>query len=154
MSQIPSTPVKVLEKRKNEDVCRICAKEYQTKHLVKIFSNVGKAKNLSHKINFCLQINVAENDFYPERICNSCKTFVENVWKFIQNTKEAQVKLQQTVQIKRCNASSPAVKQTSKKMKPSPVIRKSLDYHDLAQFSSRNTFLSADATLENLLIGL
>ena len=77
--EIKNTPKKFI-KRTPEDLCRLCGNI--TKRPIKIFSNVGKSKDLAKKIFYTVTIDLDEHDELSLDICRNCELFVERAYKF------------------------------------------------------------------------
>ena len=66
-----------------KDKCRLCGQE--KKHLQKIFSKIGKMKNLQEKIIKGADIMVAEDDELSTSICKVCENFINKISVFQEN---------------------------------------------------------------------
>lgn len=74
----PATPKKIYFRNTSNDgnFCRLCAKLKQKSLFIKIFSNIGKNKNIENKISLTCGLRTTELDALPTVICQSCVTML------------------------------------------------------------------------------
>ncbi|XP_044734659.1 zinc finger protein 565-like [Chrysoperla carnea] len=76
-----------------ENCCRICL---NSKDLRSLFGyNKKKIMTLSDMVMECTSIHVAENDSFPQKICQKCVYEVNKFYKFRQLAKDTDLKLQE-----------------------------------------------------------
>lgn len=124
-----TTPTKVFLKTNQnflESVCRLCDKEKDAKHMVKLFSAIGTRKNLQQKIDYVLHIKVAEHDCLPQKICKPCESFLDKVWIFIKDAQEHDNNFKKITCTKRGILLSPSSENQTVKRRNSPTISKTL----------------------------
>ncbi|XP_057337367.1 uncharacterized protein LOC130675605 isoform X1 [Microplitis mediator] len=75
------------------DLCRLCLVKDQVS--VPIFEGDGDARQIFHKISFCLPVKVDREDKLPKKICDDCAYKVELCYQFYNTTANAEKQLLQ-----------------------------------------------------------
>ncbi|XP_044592926.1 zinc finger and SCAN domain-containing protein 2-like [Cotesia glomerata] len=75
------------------DLCRLCLVKDQVS--VPIFEGDGDARQIFHKIAFCLPVKVNREDKLPKKICDDCAYKVELCYQFYNTTANAEKQLMQ-----------------------------------------------------------
>lgn len=100
------------------------------RHLVRIFSALGKEKGWQEKVLQTCGIIVDEQDYLPKVICRKCVNYVNKMWEFRQKCQAAQMTLRQHFSVKRGNITSPCYKPAVKRIS---VSSESKDYNSKRQ---------------------
>ena len=116
------TPTKTYSRGKSTNKvsqqCRLCGEDKT--QLQKIYSSVGRAKNLEEKIQQCCGgVVISVDDKYEKSICTKCEKFINKIYFFHKRCKEVAAKSEVLVN-KRCSKSSPS-KKSHKRLKFSPI---------------------------------
>ena len=62
-------------------LCRLCQSAVPSAHAVCLFGPTASRQNLPSRISDLLDVPIAENDGYPEHICEKCKRRLERLEK-------------------------------------------------------------------------
>ena len=127
------TPKKVYQRKHLERTCRLCAAEVETKRCSLIFSKSGFEKDLARICGRTCGIVVAENDGLPQAVCRKCETFIQKMWNFRKNCQKNQIKLRQSVSLKRMYK-SPIKKEDTEE--PITQSRKRLSFKPLLSLTT------------------
>ncbi|XP_057307902.1 uncharacterized protein LOC130645814 [Hydractinia symbiolongicarpus] len=90
--------------RKNvsqQGVCRLCGKFTQQRHLIKIFSKIGLAKNLASKVHEVCGIGINEHDCITKVVCRTCESFITKVDEYRNSCHNVQGELNRNMSVKR-----------------------------------------------------
>ena len=101
VTQTTTTKVIARTSKSSDPLCRLCDKNINGKHLLRIYSVSGKEKGLELKILHTCGIHTQENDYLPKVISRVCAGFIEKIWNFQNLCQKNQVELRQNISIKR-----------------------------------------------------
>ena len=110
MDVTQTTPTNVIARtsKSSDPLCRLCNKNINGKHLLRIYSVSGKEKGLELKILHTCGIHTQENDYLPKVICRVCAGFNEKMGNFQNLCQKHQVELRPNISIKRVSKFSPS----------------------------------------------
>ena len=83
-----NTPTKSYHRHQKTSIkerCRLCGEEKQ--QLQKVFSKIGKSKNLKEKISKYCGVDITETEKLSTLICKPCESFVNKISIFQENCK-------------------------------------------------------------------